>query len=87
MCNRICLIRTIEAAVNAARKVRMTTALRAPTHSLAWCGAETGVFKQQGLEVSFPVIETTGPEAVAGLARGDWDFCQTGTLPVVENFL
>lgn len=68
-------------------KVRMTTALRAPTHSLAWCGSETGVFKQQGLDVSFPVIETTGPEAVAGLARGEWDFCQTGTLPVVENFL
>lgn len=68
-------------------KVRMTTALRAPTHSLAWCGTETGVFKQQGLDVSFPVIETTGPEAVAGLARGEWDFCQTGTLPVVENFL
>ncbi len=68
-------------------KVRMTTALRAPTHSLAWCGTETGVFKQQELEVSFPVIETTGPEAVAGLARGEWDFCQTGTLPVVENFL
>jgi len=68
-------------------KVRMTTALRAPTHSLAWCGTEAGVFKQQGLDVSFPVIETTGPEAVAGLARGDWDFCQTGTLPVVENFL
>ena len=68
-------------------KVRMTTALRAPTHSMAWCGTETGVFKKQGLEVSFPVIETTGPEAVAGLARGDWDFCQTGTLPVVENFL
>lgn len=37
--------------------------------------------------MSFPVIETTGPEAVAGLARGDWDFCQTGMLPVVENFL
>ena len=68
-------------------KVRMTTALRAPTHSLAWCGTEAGMFKQQGLEVSFPVIETTGPAAVAGLARGEWDFCQTGTLPVVENFL
>jgi ABC-type nitrate/sulfonate/bicarbonate transport system substrate-binding protein len=68
-------------------KVRMTTALRAPTHSLAWCGTETGVFKTQGIDVTFPVIETTGPEAVHGLARGDWDFCQTGTLPVVENFL
>jgi ABC-type nitrate/sulfonate/bicarbonate transport system substrate-binding protein len=68
-------------------KVRMTTALRAPTHSLAWCGTEAGVFKQCGIDVSFPVIETTGPEAVHGLARGEWDFCQTGTLPVVENFL
>ena len=65
----------------------MTTALRAPTHSLAWCGTEAGVFGQQGIDVTFPVIETTGPEAVAGLARGEWDFCQTGTLPVVENFL
>ena len=68
-------------------QVRMTTALRAPTHSLAWCGAEAGVFKAQGIDVTFPVIETTGPEAVHGLARGEWDFCQTGTLPVVENFL
>jgi hypothetical protein len=67
--------------------VRMTTALRAPTHSIAWCGTQTGVFARQGLNVSFPVIETTGPEAVHGLARGEWDFCQTGTLPVVENFL
>lgn len=68
-------------------KVRMTTALRAPTHSLAWCGTEAGVFRAQGIDVTFPVIETTGPEAVHGLARGEWDFCQTGTLPVVENFL
>lgn len=68
-------------------QVRMTTALRAPTHSLAWCGTEAGVFKQYGIDVTFPVIETTGPEAVHGLARGEWDFCQTGTLPVVENFL
>ena len=67
--------------------VRMTTALRAPTHSLAGCGTEAGIFRQQGLDVTFPVMETTGPEAVHGLARGEWDFCQTGTLPVVENFL
>ena len=71
----------------AATPVRMTTALRAPTHSLAWCGTQTGVFARQGLAVNFPVIETTGPEAVAGMVRGEWDFCQTGTLPVVENFL
>jgi ABC-type nitrate/sulfonate/bicarbonate transport system substrate-binding protein len=67
--------------------VRMTTALRAPTHCLSWCGAEAGVFKQYGVDAIFPVIETTGPEAVAGIVRREWDFCQTGTLPVVENFL
>ena len=54
--------------------VRMTTALRAPTHSLAWCGMQTGVFARQGLAVNFPVIETTGPVAVAGLARGALGF-------------
>ena len=68
-------------------KVRMTTALRAPPHSLAWCGTEAGVFSGLRIDVTFPVIETTGPEAVHGLARGEWDFCQTGTLPVVENVL
>lgn len=67
--------------------VRMTTALRAPTHSIAWCGTEAGFFRDEGLDVRFPVMETTGPEAVHGLARGEWDFCQTGTLPVVENAL
>ena len=72
---------------DAALKVRMTTALRAPPHSLVWCGTEAGVFNQLGIDVTFPVIETTGPEAVHGLARGEWDFCQTGTLPVVENVL
>ena len=49
--------------------------------------SQTCVLKKQGLDVSFPEIETTSPEAVAGPARGAWGFCQTGTLPVVENFL
>jgi len=65
----------------------MTTALRAPTHGMAWFAAETGMFKRQGLEVSFPAIETTGPEVAAGLTRGDWAFGHTGALPVAESFL
>jgi ABC-type nitrate/sulfonate/bicarbonate transport system substrate-binding protein len=28
-----------------------------------------------------------GPESVAGLLRGDWDFAQTGTVPVAEAVL
>ncbi|HEV2054798.1 MAG TPA: ABC transporter substrate-binding protein, partial [Methylomirabilota bacterium] len=50
-------------------------------------GAEVGIFKKQGLDVSFPAIEIGGPEAAAGLMRGDWEFCHTGTLPVAENCL
>jgi len=68
-------------------KVRMTTALRAPTHGMAWFATETGMFKKQGLDVSFPAMETTGPEVAAGLTRGDWEFGHTGALPVAESFL
>jgi ABC-type nitrate/sulfonate/bicarbonate transport system substrate-binding protein len=77
----------VGAALAADIKVRMTTALRAPTHGMAWFATETGMFKKQGLDVSFPAIETTGPEAAAGLMRGDWEFCHTGAPPVAENFL
>ena len=68
-------------------KVRMTTALRAPTHGMAWFALETGVFRRHGLDVTFPAIETTGPEVAAGLTRGDWDFGHTGMLPVAESAL
>ncbi len=77
----------VRSAMAADTKVRMTTALRAPTHGMAWYATETGIFKKHGLDVSFPVIETTGPEAAAGLMRGDWEFCHTGAPPVAENFL
>jgi len=68
-------------------KVRMTTALRAPTHGMAWFALETGIFERHGLDVTFPAIETTGPEVAAGLMRGDWDFGHTGMLPVAERAL
>ena len=66
-------------------KVRMTSGLRATTHGMSWYGAEAGIFKKHGLDVSYPAIEMGGPEAVAGLMRGEWEFCHTGTLPVAEN--
>jgi ABC-type nitrate/sulfonate/bicarbonate transport system substrate-binding protein len=77
----------VRSTMAADTKVRITTGLRATTHSMSWLGAEAGIFKNQGLDVSFPAIEMGGPDAAAGLIRGDWEFCHTGTLPVAENFL
>jgi ABC-type nitrate/sulfonate/bicarbonate transport system substrate-binding protein len=77
----------VRSAMTADTKVRITTGLRATTHSMSWLGAEAGIFKKHGLDVSYPAIEMGGPEAAAGLMRGDWEFCHTGALPVAENFL
>ena len=74
-------------AMAADTKVRITTGLRATTHSMSWLGAEAGIFRKQGLDVSFPAIEMGGPDAAAGLMRGDWEFCHAGTLPFAENVL
>jgi ABC-type nitrate/sulfonate/bicarbonate transport system substrate-binding protein len=65
----------------------MSTGLRATTQSISWIGSQAGVFKKHGLDVSFPKLEVGGPEAAAGMMRGDWEFCQTGTLPIVEGVL
>src|SRR5215212_10334525 len=69
------------------REVRFATGLRAANQSIAWIGARLGVFEQQGLAATFPELEVGGPECVAGLLRGDWDFAQTGTVPIVEAVL
>ena len=37
--------------------------------------------------MSFPAIAVGGPEAAAGLIRGDWEFAHTGTVPVAEEVL
>ena len=68
-------------------EVRFATGLRAANQSIAWIGARIGAFAQYGLNATFPGLEVTGPQAVAGLLRGDWDFAQTGTVPVVEAVL
>ncbi len=77
----------VGSALAAESKVRLAFALRSAHQSMLWLGTETGLFRKQGLEVSFPAMETGGPKAVAGLVSGDWDFCSTGTVPVAENFL
>jgi ABC-type nitrate/sulfonate/bicarbonate transport system substrate-binding protein len=63
---------------------RAAIALRAAFQSVAWVGAEAGIFKRHGVEVTF-TLETGGPRAAAGTASGDWEFCHTGDLPIVEG--
>jgi ABC-type nitrate/sulfonate/bicarbonate transport system substrate-binding protein len=48
---------------------------------------EVGIFKRLGLECAFPRLETGGPEAVAGIVRGDWEFAETGSAPYVQAAL
>jgi hypothetical protein len=67
--------------------VRVATGLLATWQSTAWLGAEAGLFKSRGIDVTLPAIAVGGPQAAAGLIRGDWDFAHTGTLPVAEEVL
>ncbi|MGZ5871161.1 MAG: ABC transporter substrate-binding protein [Bradyrhizobium sp.] len=67
--------------------VRMATGLRATAQSIVWIGTEAGVFHKHGLDVTFAKLEAGGPESTAGLIRGDWDFVQTGTVPIAEAVL
>ena len=71
----------------AVRSVRVATGLLATWQSTAWLGAEVGLFKKRGIDMTLPAIAVGGPEAAAGLVRGDWEFAHTGTLPVAEAVL
>jgi hypothetical protein len=37
--------------------------------------------------MTLPAIAVGGPEAAAGVVRGDWEFAHTGTVPVAEEVL
>ncbi len=37
--------------------------------------------------MTLPAIAVGGPQAAAGVIRGDWEFAHTGTLPVAEEVL
>ena len=69
------------------RPVRVATGLLAMWQSTAWLGAEAGLFKKRGIDMTLPAIAVGGPEAAAGLIRGDWEFAHTGTVPVAEEVL
>ena len=70
-----------------ARPVRVATGLLATWQSTAWLGAEAGVFKKRGIELSLPAIAVGGPQAAARVISGDCVFAHTGTLPVAEEVL
>jgi ABC-type nitrate/sulfonate/bicarbonate transport system substrate-binding protein len=67
--------------------VRVATGLLATWQSTAWLGAEAGIFKKRGIELTLPAVAVGGPEAAAGLTRGDWEFAHTGSVPVAEEVL
>jgi ABC-type nitrate/sulfonate/bicarbonate transport system substrate-binding protein len=69
------------------QRVRVATGLLATWQSTAWLGAEAGLFKKRGIEMTLPAIAVGGPEAAAGIVRGDWEFAHTGTVPVAEEVL
>jgi ABC-type nitrate/sulfonate/bicarbonate transport system substrate-binding protein len=76
-----------EASTTASQTVRVATGLLAMWQSTAWLGAEAGVFRKRGIDLTLPGIAVGGPEAAAGLIRGDWEFAHTGTVPVAEEVL
>jgi ABC-type nitrate/sulfonate/bicarbonate transport system substrate-binding protein len=69
------------------QRVRVATGLLATWQSTAWLGAEAGLFKKRGIDMTLPAIAVGGPEAAAGLVRRDWEFAHTGTVPVAEEVL
>src|SRR5262245_25441513 len=69
------------------QRVRVATGLLATWQSTAWLGAEAGLYKKRGIDMTLPAIAVGGPQAAAGLIRGDWEFCHTGAVPVAEEVL
>jgi ABC-type nitrate/sulfonate/bicarbonate transport system substrate-binding protein len=67
--------------------VRVATGLLATWQSTAWLGAEAGLFRKRGIDLTLPALAVGGPQAAAGLISGDWEFAHTGTLPVAEEVL
>lgn len=67
-------------------RVRIATGLRSVLESLSWIATEVGIFKRLGFEATVK-LETGGPECVAGLVRGDWEFAETGSAPFVQGVI
>jgi len=74
-------------AQKASQPVRVATGLLATWQSTAWLGAEAGIFKKHGVDMSLPAIAVGGPQAADAVIRGDCEFAHTGALPVAEEVL
>jgi hypothetical protein len=75
------------AAQDTLKHARTATGLLAMWQSTAWLGAEAGIFKKHGIDMTLPAIAIGGPRAAAGVIRGEFEFAHTGALPVAEEFL
>jgi ABC-type nitrate/sulfonate/bicarbonate transport system substrate-binding protein len=67
--------------------VRAATGLLATWQSTAWLGADLGMFMKHAVEMTVSAVAVGGPQAAAGLNRGEWEFAHTGALPVAEEVL
>ena len=67
--------------------IGFATGLRATVQSLGWLGVRSGVFSRCGLDIECRGVGVSGPAAAAGMLRGDWMFCETGTVPVVQGVI
>jgi ABC-type nitrate/sulfonate/bicarbonate transport system substrate-binding protein len=65
----------------------VATGLLATWQSIAWLGAEAGIFKNRAIDMTLPAVAVGGPEAAAGVVRGEWEFAHTGLVPVAEEVL
>jgi ABC-type nitrate/sulfonate/bicarbonate transport system substrate-binding protein len=65
----------------------VATGLLATWQSTAWLGAEAGIFKKRGIDMTLPAVAVGGPQAAAGVVDGDWEFAHTGSVPVAEAVL
>lgn len=65
----------------APQRVRVATGLLAAWQSTAWLGAESGLFKQRGIDVTFPALAV----GVQWLLLGS--LAATGSLPTPEACL
>ena len=69
------------------QSVRVATGLLATWQSTAWLGAEAGIFKNRGINLTLPAIAVGGPEAAAGLVRGDWSSLTPELYPLRKKSL
>ena len=51
------------AAQDTARHLRVATGLLATWQSTAWLGAEAGIFRKHGIDMTLPAIAIGGPQA------------------------